>query len=256
MTNYSSATPHLLREIDDEIREINKTNVRTGTATPRAREVQLELQSMKDRLEDIKRSISRRSIREQTRNTSTPDGRRTISIGSRSTSSSYDTVSEQSVDSESDDNERYTPRTTSNLRHGRWDVSLSIRADSFSKYQRAFLREFFSADIQFEVYSQFIVSKPSLRRNELLIYYDEWHERLSVLSKPKKSEEEIVLELSRKAPKSIEQGVRCRRYKAYSEFRRVISDRHNADNTGSALRAPDMLIVITRDVRVYPTSWP
>ncbi|XKL68130.1 hypothetical protein PGB90_003621 [Kerria lacca] len=234
-SNYSSATSHLFREIEDEIREINRTSVRTGTATSRAREVQLELQSMKNRLEDIRRSVSRGSIREQTRNTSTPDGRiRTISIGSRSTSSSYDTTRKvwasdgnknRSALSELSEQIAASLRLTADLAAVR---SMKPFTDPIKQSAHSFLEDFLDAvtgtalsevdkirtftqlmqvphnlwDLSFSIRADSFTSKPPLRRNELLIYYDEWHERLSVPSKPRKNEKEIVLELSQ----SLEYG--------------------------------------------------
>lgn len=106
----------------------------------------------------------------------------------------------------------------------KWGPSLKLDVDSLNDYQEAFLKEYFSADAQMETNAQFMTSKPPTKRTALLEYYDEWYEKLSYLTKPKRDVEEILLELTRKAPEVIKMGLRANRYKTYGEFRQKVKD--------------------------------
>lgn len=58
----------------------------------------------------------------------------------------------------------------------------------------------------------------------MLSYYDKWYDHLRILTKLKRTDKEIIIELVRKTPEAIEQGVRSRRYKTYEKFRKVVDD--------------------------------
>ncbi|XKL68808.1 hypothetical protein PGB90_006577 [Kerria lacca] len=93
-----------------------------------------------------------------------------------------------------------------------------------NKHQKAFMKEFFSKDIQADINAQFFNSKAPLKRVALLTYFNEWYDRLRAIKVPKRSKKDIIIEFVRKAPESLEQDVTSRRYNTYKEFRRVIQD--------------------------------
>ncbi|KAK7601247.1 hypothetical protein V9T40_008688 [Parthenolecanium corni] len=130
----------------------------------------------------------------------------------------------------------------------KWAPGLTLETHTLEDFKQAFLKEFFSRDAQLEVNAQFMASKPPGKRAQLLEYYDSWFEKLSHLNKPKRDVEEILLELSRKAPETIKMSLRASRYDSYTEFRQKVKDlTFGLDNVGGRASSP------TRDYK--DKSW-
>jgi len=101
----------------------------------------------------------------------------------------------------------------------KWCPGLTFQHNSLEEFQDAFVGEYFSIDAQMEINDQFISSKAPTKRSALLEYYDTWYEKLASLKKSKREVDEILLELTRKAPGLIQIPLRGNRYHTYEGFR-------------------------------------